>query len=224
MESNKNLVLVGMMGSGKTLIGKLISKQTKLKFIDIDDKIEEKEKMKIAEIFKKKGEKYFRECEEEITLSCLKGEKQILSLGGGAYINTNIRKECKKSSFSFWLNWKKDIIIKRINGSKKRPLAMTLSETDLERLINERAKIYSLADFTINCDQLNKNEIANKIIKNPPQSIRRAKRLLRLSQNINLSTALEMAASQQTLLQMTNDHKEAIQALIEKRDPKYKNS
>ena len=63
------------------------------------------------------------------------------------------------------LNWKKDIIIKRINGSKKRPLAVTLSETDLEKLINERAKIYSLADFTINCDQLNKNEIANKIIK-----------------------------------------------------------
>ena len=165
MESNKNLVLVGMMGSGKTLIGKLISKQTKLKFIDIDNKIEEKEKMKIAEIFKKKGEKFFRECEEEVTLSYLKGEKQILSLGGGAYINTNIRKECKKSSFSFWLNWKKDIIIKRINGSKKRPLAMTLSETDLERLINERAKIYSFADFTINCYQLNKNQIANKIIK-----------------------------------------------------------
>ena len=165
MESNKNLVLVGMMGSGKTLIGKLISKQTKLKFIDIDNKIEEKEKMKIAEIFKRKGEKFFRECEEEVTLSCLKGEKQILSLGGGAYINTNIRKECKKSSFSFWLNWKKDIIIKRINGSKKRPLAMTLSETDLERLIYERTKIYSLADFTINCDQLNKTEIANKIIK-----------------------------------------------------------
>ena len=67
-------------------------------------------------------------------------------------------------------------------------------------------------------------EIANKIIKNPPQSIRRAKRLLRLSQNINLSTALEMAASPQTLLQMTNDHKEAIQALIEKRNPNYKNS
>ena len=165
MESNKNLVLVGMMGSGKTLIGKLISKKTKLKFIDVDVKIEEKEKMKIAEIFKKNGEKYFRECEEEITLSCLKGEKQILSLGGGAYINTNIRRECKKNSLSFWLNWKKDVIIKRIYGSKKRPLAMALSESDLEKLINERDKIYSLADFTINCDQLNKKEIANKIIK-----------------------------------------------------------
>ena len=152
MESNKNLVLVGMMGSGKTLIGKLISKQTKLKFIDIDNKIEEKEKMKIAEIFKKKGEKYFRECEEEITLSCLKGEKQILSLGGGAYINTNIRKECKKSSFSFWLNWKKDIIIKRINGSKKRPLAMTLSKTDLENLIclpNLIRVLYRLSIFSL---------------------------------------------------------------------------
>jgi len=165
MESNKSLVLVGMMGSGKTLIGKLISKQTKLTFVDIDNKIEEKEKMKIIEIFKKKGEKYFRECEEEITLSCLRGENQILSLGGGAYINTNIRRECKKNSYSFWLKWKKDVIIKRISGSKKRPIAMTLNETDLEKLINERAKIYSLADFTINCDQLNKNEIANKIIK-----------------------------------------------------------
>ena len=165
MESNKNLVLVGMMGSGKTLIGKLISKQTKLKFIDIDNRIEEKEKMKIVEIFKKKGEKYFRLCEEEITISYLKGMKQILSLGGGAYINTNIRRECKKNSFSFWLNWKKDIIIKRIKVSKKRPIAMTLSEADLEKLIFERDKIYGLADFTINCDKLNKSEIANRIIK-----------------------------------------------------------
>ena len=154
-----------MMGVGKSTIGKIVAKKQNLKFIDTDFNIEKKRSMTIAEIFKIKGEKYFRECEEEITLSCLKGEKQIISLGGGAYINTNIRRECKKSSFSFWLNWKKDIIIKRINGSKKRPLAMTLSETDLEKLINERAKIYSLADFTINCDQLNKNEIANKIIK-----------------------------------------------------------
>ena len=67
-------------------------------------------------------------------------------------------------------------------------------------------------------------QLADKIVQNPPQSIRRAKRLLRLTQNTNLSTALEMAASQQTLLQMTNDHKEAIQALIEKRKPEYKNS
>ena len=62
-----------------------------------------------------------------------------------------------------------------------------------------------------------KMELAKKIVNNPPEAIRRAKRLLRLSQNINLNTALEMAASQQSLLQMTNDHKEAIQALIERR-------
>ena len=67
-------------------------------------------------------------------------------------------------------------------------------------------------------------ELAKKIVNNPPEAIRRAKRLLRLSQNINLNTALEMAASQQSLLQMTNDHKEAIQALIERRKPEYKNS
>ena len=67
-------------------------------------------------------------------------------------------------------------------------------------------------------------ELAKKIVNNPPEAIRRAKRLLRLSQNINLNTALEMAASQQSLLQMTKDHKEAIQALIEKRKPEYNNS
>ena len=67
-------------------------------------------------------------------------------------------------------------------------------------------------------------ELAKKIVNNPPEAIRRAKRLLRLSQNINLNTALEMAASQQSLLQMTNDHKEAIRALIERRKPEYKNS
>ena len=67
-------------------------------------------------------------------------------------------------------------------------------------------------------------ELAKKIVNNPPEAIRRAKRLLRLSQNTNLNTALEMAASQQSLLQMTNDHKEAIQALIEKRKPEFKNS
>ena len=67
-------------------------------------------------------------------------------------------------------------------------------------------------------------DLADKIVQNPPQSIRRAKRLLRLTQNTNLSTALEMAASQQTLLQMTTDHKEAIEALIQKRKPNYKNT
>ena len=67
-------------------------------------------------------------------------------------------------------------------------------------------------------------DLADKIVQNPPQSIRRAKRLLRLTQNTNFSTALEMAASQQTLLQMTTDHKEAIEALIQKRKPNYKNT
>ena len=65
---------------------------------------------------------------------------------------------------------------------------------------------------------------ANKIASQPPEASRRAKRLLRMSQNVSLDKALEMAASQQTLLQMTSDHKEAIQALIQKREPNYKNS
>ena len=75
MESKKNIVFLGMMGSGKTSIGKLISKQLKLNFFDIDNVIENKMKMKISEIFLNKGEEYFRQIEEKITLNTLKKKR-----------------------------------------------------------------------------------------------------------------------------------------------------
>ena len=92
MKLNKNLVLIGMMGSGKSSIGKILSKKLEFEFIDTDNKIEEIEKKTISEIFKKKGEKYFRNIEESISINYLKLENKVISLGGGGYINPNIRK------------------------------------------------------------------------------------------------------------------------------------
>ena len=107
----KNLVLIGMMGSGKSTVGKEISKKSALKFKDIDKLIETHEKMKIRDIFDKKGEKFFRSIEEKIVLQTIKLPSQVIALGGGSFINVKIRSEIFKSSISFWLNWKNDIIL-----------------------------------------------------------------------------------------------------------------
>ena len=165
MESKKNIVLVGMMGSGKSLIGKILSKELSLDFIDIDDKIEKSENRTVFDIFKKNGETYFRKIEEDMSIKYLQLENKVISLGGGGYINSNIRKKCFKNSISIWLNWKHETLINRIKNSKKRPLAIKLNSIEIKKLIIERSKIYNLSDYKINCDKLNKKEIAKKIIK-----------------------------------------------------------
>jgi len=159
----KNIVLIGMMGSGKSTIGYLLSKTIDLKFIDIDKTIEKETSLKIHNIFEKKGEAYFRNLEEKITLKFLKGKRKIISLGGGGFLNKNIRKETLINNVSFWLNWKSTTIIKRICKSKKRPLAFNSNEDDLKKIIIERSKTYSEANFKINCESLTKNMIVNQI-------------------------------------------------------------
>ena len=165
MNSNKNLVFLGMMGSGKSSIGELVSKKLDLPFIDIDSMIVENVGMSISEIFEKKGEKYFRNLEEKITLKCLEKMKNIISLGGGGFINIKIRKEILINHFSFWLSWDDSILIQRIKGSKKRPLVFKSTDQEIRTIIKDRSKIYSNAQFKINCNKLTKTEIVKKIIK-----------------------------------------------------------
>ena len=153
------------MGSGKSLIGKILSKKLNLNFVDIDKKIEEIENSTISDIFKNKGENYFREIEKNISIDYLKLENKIISLGGGGYINQSIRKQCFKNCTTIWLNWKNEILIKRIINSKKRPLAMKLNSFEINELILKRSKIYKLSDYKINCDKLDKGQIVKKIIK-----------------------------------------------------------
>jgi len=165
MKLNKNLVLVGMMGSGKSLIGKLLSKKLSFEFIDIDNQIEKFENKTISEIFKKKGEKYFRQIEEDISIKFLKLQNKIISLGGGGYINANIRENALNKCVTVWLNWKHSTLINRIKNSKKRPLAIKLNAYELKKLIVERSKIYNSSDYKINCDKLERNQIVKRIIK-----------------------------------------------------------
>ena len=161
----KNLVLIGMMGSGKSTIGKILSNKAKLNLIDIDKLIEKKTNLKISDIFKKKGENFFRKIEEKITINSLKSSDNIIATGGGAFLNDKIRKEIENNGISIWLRWSEEILIPRIKNSKKRPMAYFLKEKELNKLMSDRAKIYSRADYKINCDNLSKGEITSKILK-----------------------------------------------------------
>ena len=164
MNLKKNLVLLGMMGSGKSTIGALISKKLKLKFVDIDKNIEKETNMKISEIFEKKGENFFRNIEEKITLKLLGLSNLVISLGGGGFVNDKIRKEVLNNNSSFWLNWSSQTLLNRIKNSKKRPIAIKFDNVELIELIEKRSKIYSKAKFKINCEKLTKLEISKKII------------------------------------------------------------
>ena len=153
------------MGSGKSTIGYLLSKNTNFIFLDVDKFIEKETNLKIHDIFQKKGENYFRDIEEKITLKLLKSKGKVISLGGGGFLNKNIRKQTLKNSFSFWLTWKSSTIINRILKSKKRPVAFNSDESNLKKMIIERSNIYAEAKFRINCETLTKNMIVKNIIE-----------------------------------------------------------
>ena len=164
MKSKKNIVFLGMMGSGKSSIGVLVAKKLKLNFLDIDKEIEAQTNMTIKKLFENKGENYFRKIEETITLKSLKLNSAIIALGGGAFINKIIRKEVLKNHLSFWLNWNDETLVKRIKNSVKRPLAFKSTDVEIMNLIKKRSNIYSKALFEIKCDNLSKNQITKKIL------------------------------------------------------------
>ena len=165
MKSKENLVFLGMMGSGKSSIGSLVAKKLKLNFTDIDLEIEKISGKSINKIFEIEGEKFFRGLEEKTTLKKLNLPSSVISLGGGAFINKKIRTEILKNHISFWLNWNEEELLKRIKISKKRPLAFNLSDNELIDLMRKRSYIYSEALYKIECDNLSKNEIVNKVLE-----------------------------------------------------------
>jgi len=162
----KNLVLLGMMAVGKTTLGKIVAKTKGLEFIDTDKTIEQKNSMTINEIFKKKGEKFFRKEEENIILKSLKKRNCVVALGGGAFINKNIRENVLKSAVSIWLDIDTKVLDKRAKWSKKRPLLVNDKRSKkINELYAERKNIYKLADYKIKCDELSKEKVTRKIIE-----------------------------------------------------------
>ena len=153
------------MGVGKSTIGKNLAKKLKYKFVDIDKLIEFQEGLSINSIFKNKSESYFRKIESEITLSELKKESSVISLGGGAFLNDKIRAKAKKLSISFWLDVPIYELIKRLRKTRQRPLLFNkdISET-VKKMYFVRKKIYNEANFKIRCKSLKSDQIVSKIL------------------------------------------------------------
>ena len=161
----KNLTLTGMMGVGKSTIGKAISKRLSMEFIDIDKIIEKKLELSVQKIFENKGEVFFRGFEENVTLEELKKKNKVISLGGGSFMNAKIRDSVILDTKSFWLHLDLNLLEKRLLGTKKRPLLINKNiRFDLERIYKERKDTYSLADYKIDCNDLTANLITKKII------------------------------------------------------------
>ena len=162
----KNLVLTGMMGVGKTTIGKSLAKRLSYKFVDMDKLIEDTEGCSINVIFKNKSENYFRKIETTLSLQALKKNKSIISLGGGAFLNSSIRKAVSESSVSFWLDVSINELVKRLIKTKKRPLLFKKNIRDtVYKIYLERKRTYNEADFRIRCNFLKPEVIADKIVK-----------------------------------------------------------
>ena len=165
INNKPNITLCGMMGSGKSVIGRIIAKEINYNFVDIDALIEKKTKKSINKIFEENGEKYFRNLEEKITIDILKNEKNIISLGGGAINNKNIRIYIKKNSYNIYLKVSIEILKKRLQKSNKRPL---LDKNDIKKtlinLMEKREKFYKKADLIIK-NEKNIFDAAKDIIK-----------------------------------------------------------
>ena len=162
----KNLVLTGMMGVGKSTVGKNLAQKLSYNFVDIDRTIESREGSTINLIFKNKSESYFRKLENEISLEKLKKKNTVISLGGGAFLNKSIRRKIKNTSVSFWLDVDVSELIKRLKKTKKRPLLYNKNlNVTVNKIYLERRKTYSEADFRIKCNFLGPDKIVDKILK-----------------------------------------------------------
>ena len=160
-----NITLCGMMGSGKSAIGRILANKLNYNFIDVDKVIENEAKKTIKKIFEEDGEMYFRDLEEKITINTLENREAIVSLGGGAIINKNIRNSIKKNSYNIYLNVDVDILTKRLQFSKTRPLIYKKDlKKELINLINKRKKFYQKADLIIQ-NEKNIIETTENIIK-----------------------------------------------------------
>jgi len=158
----RSISIIGFMGVGKSTLGKKLSEELKLEFYDTDKEIEKRTGRSVNDIFIDYGEDYFRQMEQNIIIKLLnRKESLVISFGGGAYLNANIRKNMFKKTISIWLDADIKSIVNRLSKSKTiRPLMNKLnSNSDIEKLLKNRNKVYKKADIRINISSLNRARI-----------------------------------------------------------------
>lgn len=160
----KTIVLTGMMGSGKTSIGKLLAKKFNLQFADIDNLIEQQENMSISEIFTLKGEEYFRNIEKIIIRNIFKNSDMVIALGGGAFENKQTRNFLLQNASVIYLQTEPETIFHRLTNDNTRPLLCgNMSIEKINEIIEQRKQNYESASFLINTDNKKPTAIVEEI-------------------------------------------------------------
>ncbi|QEL24895.1 shikimate kinase [Bosea sp. F3-2] len=147
----RTIVLVGMMGSGKSSVGRRLASRLGMSFIDADVEIETAARMTIPEIFEQRGEAEFRQGERRVISRILETQSPVvLATGGGAFMNAETRERIKQFGISVWLKAEPDVLMRRVRKRSNRPLLQTADpEGTLRRMLAEREPVYALADLTI---------------------------------------------------------------------------
>jgi shikimate kinase len=150
---NKIIVLVGIMGSGKTRTGEILAKLLKLPFVDSDQEIERFANASITEIFEKHGEAEFRRQEKDVMLRLLSGQAAVVASGGGGFMQPDIKSHIKEKAISIWLKTDINNLVERVSRNDKRPLLKGGNVMDkLQKLIDVRYPVYAEADITVVTD------------------------------------------------------------------------
>jgi shikimate kinase len=162
---SRSLVLVGMMGAGKSSVGRKLAARLLLPFADADTEIETAAGMTIPEIFQIRGEPEFRSGEARVIARLLEGGPRVLATGGGAYMNAETRKLIKDKGVSIWLRAGFDVLMRRIKRRTDRPLLHTADpDATLKRLIDERYPVYALAELAIESRDVSHEVIVEEVI------------------------------------------------------------
>jgi shikimate kinase len=161
----RSVVLVGMMGAGKSSIGRRLASRVALPFVDADIEIEKAAGMAIPEIFSAHGEPYFRAGESRVIARLLEGGPQVLATGGGAFMSPDTRAAVRLKGISVWLRATLEVLTRRIRRRTDRPLLKDVDPVEtLKRLIGERYPIYAEADVTVESRDVPHDTIVEEIV------------------------------------------------------------
>lgn len=162
----RTVVMVGMMGAGKSSVGRRLAARLGMPFVDADTEIEKAANASISDIFERHGESYFRDGERRVIQRLLDGEAKVLATGGGAFVNPETRAAIKARAISIWLKADRDVLLSRVKRRSNRPLLKNANlDTALERLIEERDPHYAEATIHVQSRDVAHDVVVNDILK-----------------------------------------------------------
>ncbi len=160
------IVLVGLMGAGKSSVGRRLAEKLDFTFVDADQEIEKAAGQTIPEIFSQHGEDYFREGEKRVIARLLENNNQVLATGGGAFMSAETREAIKQHGVSVWLKAELDLLVKRVQKRENRPLLKSRDpRLVLQNLMDIRYPVYATADITVESRDAQHSETVNDVIR-----------------------------------------------------------